>query len=430
MRKDILLNKLGIDAEEKIFKKFLRIENIELDEFIHSPFRDEKLPSCKFYKGYDNRLRFTDFGGFTSRVVKGRLFKSWDCFDLVNYIITLNGDLSINFKGVDFKFKCNINSNEVLTVDNRKLAIRKVSFTKVLEFIAIEFNITENTFNISSLDIINNYKKEYKSIVYEYDITHRIWLDLDYQYWKQYDIDVRIINQQKKFYKFSIYPVLEIINKYNGAITYTFSMKDPCYVYYLQGKTIIQFYFPKRNRDSNSPRFLTNFKGNSLFGLNNFTCTNIGIITKSYKDIFLLRHYKIDNERIQALSVPSEVSLMNDETWNTIRYYADQWYTLFDYDFTGISLAILYWDTYRIQPILFYKSKKLKIKEIKQLYKRFGIKLVKTVLQYTNNYDFIFNNLKGKDFSDNIPLTPMQNEIDKLWSNSKRERCKTIYYTW
>ena len=95
-----------------------------------------------------------------------------------------------------------------------------------------------------------------------------------------------------------------------------------------------------------------------------------------------------------------------------IKYMCNYWFTLFDYDFTGIRLAILYFLTYNITPIIF-KYKQLSFDTIKRLIKEFGVQTLRTVIEYS-----LILNMPSKDFSDNLEILgkeKMQHIINILY---------------
>ena len=105
MKKDELLTYIN---EIDIFEKYLNID-IEVGKLFINPLRNDINPTCMFYyANHDNRLRWTDFAGFTSTFMNGKTYKSWDCFDTVQYIINLSGGLQIPFGNSIINIKCNL----------------------------------------------------------------------------------------------------------------------------------------------------------------------------------------------------------------------------------------------------------------------------------------------------------------------------------
>jgi hypothetical protein len=395
---------LSLVSEKQIFKHYLNIniENIEDGKLFINPLRADEYPTCSFYRAdNDNRLRWTDFAGFTSTTKNNKVYRSWDCFDTVQYIINKNGGMDIPYKNKIYNIACDINTKKCIQFENKKISIRKLSFAYIIKVIANDFNLLDGYID-SNLTLKTEVRKD-KELT-SYNVVHRNYITEDTKYWKKYNIDINSKKHRFMLNYFNIYPVLEITNKKTNARTYTYNQYDLCYVYYFgrhKDTTILQFYFP--NRKKNKPRFITNIKGNNIIlGETQLNPAPIGIITKSYKDVFLLRNYTYKNIPIQAIAPPSEGVLISKNAFNRVKYYCDYWFTLFDYDYTGIRLAIIYYKEYKIDPIFFYKYKKLNVTDIKKLYKEFGIPLVKEVLQYEHDNKNILSMFNKKDFSDNI----------------------------
>jgi len=409
-------------SEEKIYSRYLEIplKDIQTEHLFRNPLRIDYNVTCKFYyANHDGRLRFTDFDGFTSRVINGKSFKSWDCFDTVQHIINLSGGLNIPIGNNTLTLPCDINSSKLIKIGSKNMSIRKISFAMLIKIIAQEFNLEDNNIDIDISTTIKKQQVRSKRVVLEYDITHRAWVNIDKDYWGKYHIRFTK-NQMIKFKHFKIYPVLEIISKATNTVVYNFSPNDICYVYYITKTNnidIVQFYYPMRDRSR--PKFIiNNIHNNIMFGLEQLMPGKLGIITKANKDAILLRSFKVNDTYIRTLGALSETQLMPDDLWNNIRHYCDYWITLFDYDYTGIRLSILYYKIYRINPILFFKYKALPFKDIKRLYNEFGISLVNTILtrKIPDKYHKLLSFFNKKDFSDNLEVLGninIQNIINK-----------------
>ena len=67
---------------------------------------------------------------------------------------------------------------------------------------------------------------------------------------------------------------------------------------------------------------MTNVKGEYLFGVEQFLPSRVGILTKSYKDVFLLRQFRIDGVQIGAVALTAESNIMSNKYWNNIRHHS------------------------------------------------------------------------------------------------------------
>ena len=113
-----------------------------------------------------NLLRFTDFGGFTAKIVNGRQFKSWDCFDMVEHFINKSGGLKIPINNDTIRLKCDIGSKKRININNKEVAIRKISFSMILKYIAKELDVCDTDYEfISSNMILTKYKSNNDEIM-------------------------------------------------------------------------------------------------------------------------------------------------------------------------------------------------------------------------------------------------------------------------
>jgi hypothetical protein len=406
-------------TEEDIFCKYLGISSIpDKTKYICNPLREDDYATCSFITGYDGRLRFTDWNGFTA---KGR-FKGWDCFDLVEYVINNEGGYEISYVSsstgeVERRYiQLSINSYNNIIINGISYKLNKLSFRLVLEHIAKQFKIhkystattSEQLHLIKADKTPNTIRKERVTI----NIQGRNWNNSDVSYWNKYYVNLQDNEQVKKMFYFCIYPI-----EYawiDGHLYYSYNKKDRCYAYLIDkdgDKNIIQLYFVDRERGN---RFRTNASPNTIFGLRQFIPQEIGIITKAYKDIRILNNFKINNEPIFAISAPSETTAISHEQWLKLKYHCDYWITLFDYDYAGIRLALQYWRDYRITP-LFFKHQNIGARQVHKLVDEFGLTLTKYILKDNDKRTF-----NRKDFSDNLSeCNPeiMQNLINEMYEN-------------
>lgn len=87
-------------------------------------------------------------------------------------------------------------------------------------------------------------------------------------------------------------------------------------------------------------------------GLDTFLPCRIGVVTKSYKDVMVLKEFGI-----QAICLSSEsIPLTTEEYWHT-RRYCDFLVSLLDYDKAGIRMANYLKKQFGIKPLMLTRGK-------------------------------------------------------------------------
>src|SRR6266403_1437679 len=335
LTKDYILTKI---SQEEIFEKYLGI-SIQTDSLFTSPLRKDKNPTCGFKYNINGKLRLKDFSGHFHG----------DCFDVVAK-------------------KLNIDANT------------KIGFNIVLDNIAQVFNLHKysegNTTNsLSNLDEEYFKKVKSKSII---QIKDRQWNKYDIEYWKKFNISIKVLNY------FNVYPCEKIW--LNNETNYTYKANDLSYAYNFDNNEY-KIYFPNRS----IIRFLSNTS--ILQGINKLTCGKACVITKSYKDVMTLKNFGID-----AVAPSSETHLISRQDYTFIKQRYDFIFSLMDYDNTGIRMSRLLQKTYNIQPLYFTDrlwNRKKGVggcKDISDYVKKFGvIKTRELIYKIFYQYEEIFN---------------------------------------
>jgi len=404
--------------EEDVFMKFMDLSEIPKEHFCN-PLRLDIHPSCSFIRGYDKRLRFTDWTGFT---FKGNN-KSWDCFDLVEYVLNSRGGIQIPFKSITGEIKqynliLNCNSNNIIILGEQQTKLKTLSFALILEYICKVFKLGEYSDSLASTshkDIKIDkepIKIEKTKTIIKYEI--RNFNSFDFEYWNKYFIYTNRKEDVLKFIHYNISPVN--VAYLNNKVIYRYNNKDLCYGYNIE-KDIVQLYYPMRKKGET--RFITNANNTTVFGINKIEGAPSGLITKSYKDVFVINKFTIPElirTNIQVVCPPSEGVVINNESFYILKASFDFIFTLFDYDYTGIRLSLLYYINYKIQPI-YLKNAKLSIQAIRKLIKEFGIIEIKRLAKIG-----VVLKTKRKDFTDNLEYygtNKIQRFIDYIYNKSK-----------
>ena len=289
-------------SQEDIMEKYLGIQ-VNFNELICSPLRVDPNPTCGFKYSQKGVLRFRDFAGYF-----------WgDCFDVVAYRLNQN---YAELQRYDIPF---IYSNN------------KRGFGVILDKIARDFKLHKYSNNIDEEDAIIYTKSaqlDKINSITKINIKKREWNIHDKHYWEPYGIF------QKSFIEnlFKVYPVEHAW--INGTVIYNYTKNDPCYAYYFgtdeNDVHIFKLYFPYRKKGEN--RFIQNKA--MIQGLDQFIPNDIGVITKSYKDVMCLYKYDISSIALNAENAPLTVG-----EFNSIKHYCNHWFTLTDYDYSGIKVA-------------------------------------------------------------------------------------------
>lgn len=336
LTKDYLLNTI---PQEKIMEYYLKIPVID-DNFIGSafcnPFREDNNPTCNYYYDGNNKLRVRDFGG----ELMDRLY-NMDVFDVVAHIYNLNSNEPQHFKLIQHiiakDFRINIYADkeeEVIRMD---------------EFLAIQ----------------KKRKRKLKLI----RVVPRAWNKQDENYWyKGYGISHHTLKTHK------VLPAAEVWLEDNAGYMnriYVYNPKNPAYAYY-GGKeaeiNLWKIYFPL-NKDPRYNKIVTNKQFEQ--GIDTFLPTKVGIITKSYKDVMVLKEFGL-----QSVTLAAESIFLSADTFFKLKVLSGFQISLLDYDTAGIKMANRLKREYNVQPLMLTRGRFGKpnygVKDISDFRKAYG----------------------------------------------------------
>jgi hypothetical protein len=297
-------------TEEFIFCYYLKINNIT--EKVFSPFRRDTTPSGSFYVSY-NKIRFNDFGTFDG-----------DCFDLVARLNNIN----IRAKG---------------------------GFPKVLNIIVKDLRL-DNKKDIITLD--QNYTIE--NAKFDYNLCDFNIIDINF--WKLLNVNIDLLKTNRVFRLYNFF-----INDYP---VYRYDVNNLAYIFLIGKKDneiIFQAYFPFKNK---SMRYINN--KSSLKGLDLIMDNEDLIITKSYKDLLVLKSFGenvICTSNETKIIQPEEFSYIKEKIQN------NKIYTLFDNDYTGKRFTIIHKQKYNTVPLLLKDTK-----DISDYILKFGYEKTKNLI--------------------------------------------------
>lgn len=358
LTKDYILSKI---SQEDIFQKYLGIP-VEFGIMLKAPpvIRSiDNRPTCSFYETNNGRIKFRDHAGYF-----------WgDCFDAVAYTSRLNAN-------------------------------NKKDFNAILEIIARDFRIHkyEGKLQIASGDTydVRDVKGKREKQKIEFIVKVRKWNEIDASFWKRGNIS------RKELEYFKVYPCLYIWK--NNTLVYNFNPHDPAYAYSF-GDGQFKFYFPFRKE--------FRFMGNTsvIQGFNQFEPSEFGIVTKSYKDVISLKSFGIS-----SIAPSSETHPISKTEWNLIKPMAEHWFSLMDYDRTGIRMAWKLRNLYNIQPLFFsreFRQGQL-MRKLPTLYSNFTDYGIKDFFEYVTKF--------GKGLTDTL----IQESKEKF--DDRFEQLNTYYY--
>lgn len=293
LTKDFVLSKI---SQEQIFEYYLGIK-VDTNTLITAPpvlRPSDRTPTCSFYYSDNGKLRFRDWAGYF-----------WgDCFDVVGYVLREDSKSKRGF-GLILDQIC------------RDFRLHKYS----------DRNIdTGSTFDVR--DAITKVKK--KTFI---TFKGRMWNQQDAEFWKAGNISSKLLEKAR------VYPCSYIW--VNNNLIYNFNPKDPAYAYYFT-ENDIKIYFPLRKEY----RFIGNTS--YLQGSDLLVPDEIGIITKSYKDVLSMKTFDL-----QAVAPSSESTPISKEQWFKLKWKCSHWFTLMDFDRQGVVMTNKLRNLYPVQPLFF-----------------------------------------------------------------------------
>lgn len=262
-------------SEETIMGFYLQIP-IKKGLF-RSPLREDKQPTCSFYRNKKGRLIFKDFA-------------TGQYLDVFNVVMSLCG----------------------------------CDYHKALKIIANDFGIVKDDSLIKNKGKIdrNPIKIEDKEMS-KIQIEVQDFTDLELKWWAKYGITKEILN------KFNVYSCKHLF--LNDNLFAKSAQHCPIFGYYggtYQGLELWRCYFPKRK----SFRFITNWPTKKIQGLDQLPKNGkLLVITKSMKDVLCL--YSLG---ITACAPNSETQFISDSVLEDLKTRFNHIVILYDNDETGI----------------------------------------------------------------------------------------------
>ena len=322
--KDLLLSKF---SEETIFCHYLGINSIS-KKLIRNTTRNDKNPTCGFYKNGNGTLILHDFA-------TGEYF---NCF---SYVMKT--------------YHCN--------------------YHEALDIIASDFGlINHNNKPAPTIRHVPTFKNEENKITY-IQIEMGKFDEQDLKWWGSFGITEKTLNKYRVFSCKSVF--------LNGNLVSQRAQHNLIYGYYFGKKDGIEqwrIYFPKRKE----MRFMGNVSTKTIQGYKQLPKEGkLLVITKSMKDVMLL--YELG---IPAIAPNSETQFVSDKMLEELHTRFKYIVLLYDNDLTGVTFTN---KIRKAHPDLipFLIPRKTLCKDLSDFYKIYGKletkKLIKSGINYIKN---------------------------------------------
>lgn len=276
LTKRLILSKF---SEEQIMEYYLHI-TVKKGLF-RSPLRDDKKPTCSFYRNNSGTLIFKDFA----------TGQHLDVFDVVQTM-----------------FRCD--------------------YFESLRIIANDFGIIHDTSLKKNPGKINSKPIQIKDKeISKIQVEIKDFSDLELKWWSKYGITLDILRH------FNVYSCKHVF--LNGKLFAKSTQNCPIYGYYggkiqedKEKKELWKCYFPKRKEY----RFIGNYPSKKLQGYDKLPKKGkICILTKSQKDVMALYAYNIPACAPNSETVIPSKAIIDDLT-SRFKYV----FALWDNDYTGV----------------------------------------------------------------------------------------------
>lgn len=318
LSKELILSRF---SEEQLMEYYLRIP-VKKGLF-RSPLRDDKNPTCSFFRNNKGTLLFKDFA-------------TGQCLDI--------------FSIVQQMFKCN--------------------YFEALKIIANDFGIIQNKSIKRNPGKINEnpIKIEDKELS-KIQVEIQDFTDLELKWWEKYGITKDILQ------KYQVYSCKYVF--LNGNLLAKSQQHCPIFGYYgkkYHGLELWKIYFPKRT----NYRFIGNYPCKKLQGYDNLPKSGkICVITKSQKDVMALYAYGIP-----ACAPNSETIIPSEFIINDLTSRFEYVFALWDNDRTGVTFLNKIKKKYpQIKCLIIPRN--LEAKDFSDLRAKYGYKKTKEfIIQY------------------------------------------------
>lgn len=345
---ELTINNILKRVSEIILWRHYIGSNFKIKKIFSAPYRTDNKNS--FLLSYDSRgrLMFKDFG---------RPGMYGDIFNYLQIVYNISFIESLEKVNEDFNLGLINKTNKIVLKDKLKKIKKEVDKEEIEKLLKFEkkFKETENQILIQAVT--------------------RKWEEEDLKYWRKFGISKETLD------KYFVYPANKVFK--NKHLIYIYNSKNPCYIYYFPNSKHVKCYLPF-NPDK-SKRFFGNV--NNLQDIQGYYQCNIKdgdkenkllILTKSMKDVMLLREFGFD-----AVALHGENHRFEDDFIRHIKKYYGKIVSLYDRDKAGILGAKRLWKEHNIKA--FFIHKKWHCKDISDMYMTYERDIVKDFLVNLKN---------------------------------------------
>ena len=318
LSKELILSRF---SEEQLMEYYLSIP-VKKGLF-RSPLREDKRPTCSFFRNNKGILMFKDFA-------------TGQCLDVFSIVQQI--------------FRCN--------------------YFEALRIIANDFGIIQSkTLQKNPGKINENPIKIEDKEISKIQVEIQDFTELELKWWAKYGITPEILK------KFNVYSCKHVF--LNGNLLAKSQQHCPIFGYYgkkYHGLELWKIYFPKRT----NYRFIGNYPCKKLQGYDNLPKSGkICVITKSQKDVMALYAYGIP-----ACAPNSETIIPSEFIINDLTSRFEYVFALWDNDITGVTFLNKIKKKYpQIKCLIIPRN--LEAKDFSDLRAKYGYKKTKEfIIQY------------------------------------------------
>jgi len=333
-----------------------------------SPFRADRNNTCNYYYTDRGKLRLRDWSGPARSSQHDA-----DVFDVAAIHYKLNSRIPAHFN-------------------------------MLVHLIARDFNIHNYSDVSRSRTIRDRLDKVYGEYTKKlsqptvYKVIPRKPNSYDIEYWGQFNVKVEHLEKGYVYFVKELYKTND-----DGTFKsfYNYSAKNPCYAYY-NGKNgdkvgIWKFYFPFAKKPY--PRFIQNIT--AYFGKHMVIPSEIGVITKAYKDVLSLLSY---DKGISAIPLVAEGTPPDKEIMEMMLSYHTINFVLLDFDITGVRMANYLRKKYPVIVLFLtngrYGTKDYGAKDFSDYVKKYGVEAGDELIEEViSHYRETLDNLNKQNYN-------------------------------
>lgn len=340
VEQDLTIDNILKRVSEIVLWRYYIGFSFEIGRPFNAPYRPDNNASFSLRFDSRERLMFKDFG---------RSDMYGDIFNYLQKTRHISFVESLEVVNEDFGLNLINKTNRIVLKQGEKVVKRKISDAEIAQLLKFE-------------------KKAQSQILIQAVV--RKWEEDDLRYWSNYGISKETLD------KYHVYPASKVFkNKY---LIYSYNPTNPCYIYHFPKTNHVKCYMPfspdKGRRFFGNVNNLQDIQGYYQCNIKEERENKLLILTKSMKDVMLLREYGID-----AVALHGENHKFESDFIRHIRkYYKSKIISLYDRDCAGILGAKRLWKEHGIKAV--FINKKWHCKDISDMFMTYGNDVVQDFL--------------------------------------------------